>query len=103
MISFVKILREVYIEDQGVKDVRIGFRNGCFDILHAGHVTYLEKAKRQVDYLILALNSDASVRKIKGPKRPVVGETDRARVLCALESVDLVVLFDEHSPLNLIK
>jgi D-beta-D-heptose 7-phosphate kinase/D-beta-D-heptose 1-phosphate adenosyltransferase len=103
LLEFVKILREVYIEDQGVKDVRIGFTNGCFDILHAGHVTYLEKAKKQVDYLILALNSDTSVRKIKGPKRPVVGEIDRARVLCALESVDVVVLFDEPSPLNLIK
>jgi len=103
LLEFVKILREVYIEDQGVKDVRIGFTNGCFDILHAGHVTYLEKAKKQVDYLILALNSDASVRKIKGPKRPVVGESDRARVLCALESVDVVVLFDEPNPLNLIK
>ena len=103
LLELVKILREVYIEDQGVKDVRIGFTNGCFDILHAGHVTYLEKAKKQVDYLILALNSDASVRKIKGPKRPVVGESDRARVLCALESVDVVVLFDEPNPLNLIK
>ena len=103
LLELVKILREVYIEDQGVKDVRIGFTNGCFDILHAGHVTYLEKAKKQVDYLILALNSDASVRKIKGPKRPVVGESDRARVLCALESVDVVVLFDEPNHLNLIK
>jgi len=103
LLELVEILREVYFEDQGVKDVRIGFTNGCFDILHAGHVTYLEKAKSQVDYLILALNSDTSVRKIKGPKRPIVGEADRARVLCALESVDLVVLFDEPTPLNLIK
>ena len=103
LLELVEILREVYFEDQGLKDVRIGFTNGCFDILHAGHVTYLEKAKSQVDYLILALNSDISVKKIKGPKRPIVGEADRARVLCALESVDLVVLFDEPSPLNLIK
>ena len=103
LLEIVKILREFNSQDQGIKDVRIGFTNGCFDILHVGHVTYLEKAKSQVDYLILALNSDTSVRKIKGPKRPIVGEADRARVLCALESVDLVVLFDEPSPLNLIK
>jgi len=103
LLEVVKILREDNLQSEKIKDVKIGFTNGCFDILHAGHVTYLEKAKRQVDYLILALNSDASVRKIKGPKRPVVGEADRARVLCALESVDLVVLFDEPSPLNLIK
>ena len=103
LLEFVEILRESYLEDPELKDIRIGFTNGCFDILHAGHVTYLEKAKKQVDFLILALNSDTSVRKIKGPKRPVIGETDRARVLCALESVDVVVLFDEPSPLNLIK
>jgi D-beta-D-heptose 7-phosphate kinase / D-beta-D-heptose 1-phosphate adenosyltransferase len=103
LLEFVEILRESYLEDPELKDIRIGFTNGCFDILHAGHVTYLEKAKKQVDFLILALNSDTSVRKIKGPKRPVVGEIDRARVLCALESVDVVVLFDEPSPLNLIK
>jgi D-beta-D-heptose 7-phosphate kinase / D-beta-D-heptose 1-phosphate adenosyltransferase len=80
----------------------IVFTNGCFDLLHAGHVTYLEAAKKRGDKLILGLNTDRSVSAIKGPTRPVVSENDRARVLAALESVDAVVLFDEDTPLNLI-
>lgn len=78
------------------------FTNGCFDLLHAGHVTYLEAAKKRGDKLILGLNTDRSVSAIKGPTRPVVNEGDRARVLAALESVDAVILFDEDTPLNLI-
>lgn len=78
------------------------FTNGCFDLLHAGHVTYLEAAKKRGDKLILGLNTDRSVSAIKGPTRPVVPENDRARVLAALESVDAVILFDEDTPLNLI-
>ena len=85
------------------KNKTIGFTNGCFDILHSGHVTYLEKAKSQVDYLILGLNSDSSIKAIKGKNRPVVGEVDRARVLCALESIDAVIIFKETTPLKLIK
>ena len=85
------------------KNKTIGFTNGCFDILHSGHVTYLEKAKSQVDYLILGLNSDSSIKTIKGENRPIVGEIDRARVLCALESIDAVVIFNEPTPLKLIK
>lgn len=81
----------------------IVFTNGCFDLLHAGHVTYLEAAKKRGDKLILGLNTDHSVSAIKGPTRPVVSENDRARVLAALESVDAVILFDEDTPLNLIK
>ncbi len=80
----------------------IVFTNGCFDLLHAGHVTYLEAAKKRGDKLILGLNTDRSVSAIKGPTRPVVHENDRARVLAALESVDAVILFDEDTPLNLI-
>ncbi len=76
--------------------------NGCFDILHAGHVKYLEKAKSFGDVLIVALNSDKSVRKIKGENRPVNNENDRAEILSALRSVDYVVLFDENSPINLL-
>ena len=83
-------------------DQRIVFTNGCFDLLHAGHVTYLEAAKKRGDKLILGLNTDRSVSAIKGPTRPVVPEHDRARVLAALESVDAVILFDEDTPLNLI-
>ncbi|PPD56407.1 MAG: bifunctional heptose 7-phosphate kinase/heptose 1-phosphate adenyltransferase [Methylotenera sp.] len=81
---------------------KIVFTNGCFDLLHAGHVTYLEAAKKHGDKLILGLNTDRSVSAIKGPTRPVVHENDRARVLAALESVDAVILFDEDTPLNLI-
>lgn len=81
---------------------KIVFTNGCFDLLHAGHVTYLEAAKKRGDKLILGLNTDHSVSALKGPSRPVVNENDRARVLAALESVDAVILFDEDTPLNLI-
>jgi D-beta-D-heptose 7-phosphate kinase/D-beta-D-heptose 1-phosphate adenosyltransferase len=81
---------------------KIVFTNGCFDLLHAGHVTYLEAAKKRGDKLILGLNTDRSVSALKGPTRPVVNENDRARVLAALESVDAVILFDEDTPLSLI-
>ncbi len=80
----------------------IVFTNGCFDLLHAGHVTYLEAAKKTGDKLILGLNTDRSVSALKGPTRPVVHEGDRARVLAALASVDAVILFDEDTPLQLI-
>ncbi len=76
--------------------------NGCFDILHVGHVRYLEKAKSFGDVLIVALNSDISVKKIKGENRPINNENDRAEVLNALRSVDYTVLFDETTPLNLL-
>lgn len=81
---------------------KIVFTNGCFDLLHAGHVTYLEAAKKTGDKLILGLNTDRSVSALKGPTRPVVHEGDRARVLAALASVDAVILFDEDTPLQLI-
>ncbi len=77
--------------------------NGCFDILHAGHVRYLEETKKYGDILIVALNSDKSVRSIKGEGRPVNNEIDRAEVLSALRSVDYVVLFDEDSPSKLLE
>ncbi len=79
------------------------FTNGCFDLLHVGHVTYLEQARRYGHRLIIGLNTDRSVRAIKGPERPLIGQDDRARLLAALASVDAVVLFDEETPLNLIK
>ena len=103
LLGQVKTLRENNSGQNGKKKLLVGFTNGCFDILHAGHVTYLAKAKEQVDLLIVALNSDSSVRKIKGPDRPIIGEADRALVLCALESVGSVILFDETTPINLIK
>lgn len=76
--------------------------NGCFDILHVGHVRYLEKTKTFGDYLIVLLNSDKSVKSIKGPTRPINCEEDRAEILSALKCVDYVVLFDEDSPRNLL-
>lgn len=76
--------------------------NGCFDILHVGHVRYLEKAKSFGDVLIVALNSDKSVKSIKGESRPINNENDRAEVLSGLKSVDYVVLFDEDSPIDLL-
>ncbi|NEX16443.1 MAG: bifunctional heptose 7-phosphate kinase/heptose 1-phosphate adenyltransferase [Halochromatium sp.] len=82
---------------------RVVFTNGCFDLLHAGHVSYLERARRHGQRLIIGLNSDRSVRALKGPERPLIGEQDRARVLAALAAVDAVVLFDEDTPLELIE
>lgn len=80
----------------------IVFTNGCFDIIHRGHVEYLREAKLLGDILIVGLNSDASVRRIKGESRPYQVEEDRAIILNALEAVDLVVIFDEDTPLKLI-
>jgi len=81
---------------------KLVFTNGAFDILHAGHVTYLQFAREQGDALCVGLNSDASVRRYKGEKRPVNPQQDRARVLAALECVDYVVIFDEDEPKELI-
>lgn len=81
----------------------IAFTNGCFDILHYGHVTYLEKAKNKDRVLILGLNSDASIRRLKGPARPVNPQKARAAVVAALESVDFVTIFSEDTPLKLIQ
>jgi len=82
---------------------RIVWTNGCFDILHAGHITYLLAAREEGDVLVVGLNSDASVQAIKGPERPVVNEQDRALVLSALECVDYLVIFDDPSPAKLIE
>lgn len=82
---------------------KIVFTNGCFDILHAGHVRIIEFSKSQGDLLILGLNTDASIKRLKGPSRPINKEKDRAIVVSALGAVDGVVLFKEDTPLNLIK
>jgi D-beta-D-heptose 7-phosphate kinase/D-beta-D-heptose 1-phosphate adenosyltransferase len=84
------------------KGLRIGFTNGCFDLLHPGHVSLLAQARAQCDRLVVGLNSDASVARLKGPGRPVQNEQARAAVLASLASVDLVVLFEEDTPLTLI-
>ncbi|KUJ96533.1 MAG: D-glycero-beta-D-manno-heptose 1-phosphate adenylyltransferase [Desulfonauticus sp.] len=82
---------------------RIVFTNGCFDILHPGHVDYLNRAKELGDILVVGLNSDASVRRLKGAKRPVNGEQDRAFVLSNLKAVDYVIIFEEDTPYELIQ
>lgn len=82
---------------------KIVFTNGCFDILHLGHTTYLEDARRLGDVLLVGINTDASVRRLKGPERPVQSEGDRARIIASQASVDAVVLFAEDTPLELIK
>jgi len=82
---------------------RIVFTNGCFDILHIGHISLLEEARRKGDRLIVGLNSDSSVRRLKGPARPIVGERERAQVLTAMSAVDAVVVFSDSTPLRLVE
>jgi len=79
------------------------FTNGCFDILHAGHVAYLEDARALGDVLIVGLNSDGSVHRLKGPTRPINTELNRARVMAGLQAVDYVCIFDEDTPIELIR
>lgn len=81
----------------------IVFTNGCFDLLHLGHIDYLEKARRLGDHLIVGLNSDRSVKQLKGPSRPILNEYVRARLLAALQFVDIVVMFDESTPIQLVQ
>ncbi|MEA9354711.1 D-glycero-beta-D-manno-heptose 1-phosphate adenylyltransferase [Bacteriovorax sp. PP10] len=85
------------------KGKKIVFTNGCFDILHLGHVEYLNEARAQGDVLIVAINSDASVRELKGPDRPINNEIDRGNMLLNLKAVDCVQIFTEQTPLEIIK
>ncbi|MFA5287361.1 MAG: D-glycero-beta-D-manno-heptose 1-phosphate adenylyltransferase [Candidatus Omnitrophota bacterium] len=96
--QLIKII--LRFKNQGKKIV---FTNGCFDLLHYGHAKYLEEAKKNGDILVVGVNSDASVRRIKGKKRPIVGEKNRLHLVAALKSVDFAVLFKEDTPLNTIK
>ncbi|HEY7923081.1 MAG TPA: adenylyltransferase/cytidyltransferase family protein, partial [Vicinamibacteria bacterium] len=82
---------------------RVVLTNGCFDLLHAGHLALLEAARREGDALVVAINSDASVRRLKGEGRPLVPEAERAEALAALEAVDRVVVYDEDTPLAVVK
>ena len=88
------------LQTQGQKIV---FTNGCFDLLHVGHVRYLQEAKNQGDVLIVGVNSDASVQRLKGPQRPIQTESDRAEILHNLKSVDHVIVFTEDTPETIIK
>jgi len=82
---------------------KIVFTNGCFDLLHIGHIRYLGKARAEGDVLVVGLNSDRSVRGLKGENRPLIPEAERAELLAALSMVDFIVIFDEPTPLELIK
>jgi D-beta-D-heptose 7-phosphate kinase/D-beta-D-heptose 1-phosphate adenosyltransferase len=81
----------------------VAFTNGCFDVLHPGHVQYLHEARAQADLLVVGLNSDDSIRALKGPGRPLHPADDRAQVLAALQAVDFIAIFDQSTPLELIK
>ena len=82
---------------------KVAFTNGCFDILHFGHINYLERAKRTADILVVAVNSDSSIKKIKGNARPVTGLKERIGIIAALECVDFVTSFSQDTPLQIIK
>jgi len=101
----VKTLEQVKAECEKLKKngKTIVFTNGCFDLLHPGHTRYLEQARGLGDYLIVAVNSDNSMRRIKGPSRPIMPQDARAEVLAALGCVDAVVIFDEPDPYHIIK
>jgi len=90
------------LTDRRARGETIVFTNGCFDLLHVGHVKYLQTARRLGDLLVLGLNSDASIRRLKGEKRPLIGQDERAHILAALDCIDYVVIFDEDTPLELI-
>jgi rfaE bifunctional protein nucleotidyltransferase chain/domain len=91
------------INERRRSGARVVFTNGCFDLLHVGHIRYLQEARAQGDALIVALNSDASVQRLKGSERPVQTELDRAEIMAALACVDYVTIFAEDTPLEVIK
>ena len=101
-IQSLRVLRPI-IQRAKACGHTVVFTNGCFDLLHAGHVTLLERAKRCGDLLIVAINSDRSVRALKGPTRPIMGQRDRALLLAGLESVDYVTVFNEATPERLVR
>lgn len=103
-MSCLKSLEELKTIRSALKaeNKKVVFTNGCFDIIHAGHIDYLNKAKALGDVLIVALNTDSSVKKIKGDKRPIINEDERAKIISNLKPVDYVVFFDEDTPAELI-
>ncbi|HIQ48872.1 MAG TPA: D-glycero-beta-D-manno-heptose 1-phosphate adenylyltransferase, partial [Aquifex aeolicus] len=101
LVSLERLLE--ILKEERKKGKRVVFTNGCFDIIHAGHVDYLEKAKNLGDILVVGLNSDNSVKRIKGEKRPIIPQEMRAKVLSFLKPVDYVVIFEEDTPAKLIE
>lgn len=110
MNQLSRVLSKIYSEQElksqlqkwRSKNQSIVFTNGCFDLIHLGHIDYLAKTKDLGDKLIIGLNTDASVQRIKGPNRPVKDQNSRAQLLAAMQFVDAVIFFDEETPLNLI-
>jgi rfaE bifunctional protein nucleotidyltransferase chain/domain len=101
---FIQNLKEFLLKFQSIrKGKKVVFTNGCFDIIHAGHVHYLQECKKLGDILIVGINSDESIKKIKGDKRPIVPLEMRGFVLSQIQGVDYVIPFEEETPINLIK
>lgn len=101
IIKDISILREKLAEEKS-KGKKIVFTNGCFDLIHKGHITLLKKAKSEGDLLVVAINSDNSIRKIKGENRPIYPEDERAEILAAFQMVDFVTIFNEDNPHKII-
>jgi rfaE bifunctional protein nucleotidyltransferase chain/domain len=103
-MNCLKSLEEIKLIRSALKadNKKVVFTNGCFDIIHAGHIDYLNKAKALGDVLIVGLNTDNSVKRIKGDKRPIISEDERAEIISSLKPVDYVVFFDEDTPAELI-
>jgi len=101
----IKTIEEIghLVRELKQKSKKIVTCNGCFDILHPGHIKFLKEAKQQGDILIIGLNSDSSVKQNKGPGRPINNENDRAQILAALEMVDYIVIFNEKTPIKLLE
>lgn len=105
MLNKIKTRDELAREIRNLKrhGMKVVFTNGCFDLLHVGHTRYLTEARTKGDILVVGLNSDRSIREIKGPKRPIIPEDRRAEVMASLACVDFITIFDEPDPLALIK
>ena len=102
-MTLTRELASKVIEELKREGKKVVFTNGCFDILHVGHLTYLNEAKKQGDYLVIGVNSDSSVKRLKGETRPINSEKDRAEMLSGLKAVDMTVIFEEDTPVELIE
>ncbi len=103
LVGKVVAFSEIQNELSKLRSKKIVFTNGCFDLLHVGHIRYLQEARAQGDLLVIGVNADESVKRLKGPTRPIQNENDRAEILSALSAVDYVVIFPEETPAKLIE
>ena len=102
-INKICLIDELESELKKIKNKKVGFTNGCFDLIHQGHIHYLKEARKNCDLLILGLNSDSSIKKIKGKDRPILNQKERSEILRNFDFIDRIVIFDQKTPLNLIK